>query len=63
MFSMVLIVKLVLSIVLIVVGAILTSRLLNKHWEVGYVGLAVFVWVAGNLIWHGGHAVIRYFSA
>ncbi len=25
--------------------------------------LAVIVWVAGNLVWDGGHEVIRYFSA
>ena len=54
---------LVLSIALMAVGATLIARLLNKHREVGYIGLAVIVWVAGNLTWNGGLEVIKYLSA
>ena len=54
---------LVLSIALMAVGATLIARLPNKHREVGYIGLAVIVWVAGSLTWDGGHEVIAYFSA
>ncbi len=54
---------LVLSNVLMAVGAILISKLLNRHRGVGNVGLAVAVWIAGNLAWDGGRKLIRYFSA
>ena len=54
---------LVLSIVLMGVGATLISKLLNKYRWIGYVGLAVIVWVAGSLTWDGGIEVIEYLSA
>lgn len=54
---------LVLSIVLMAVAATLISRLLNKYRGIGYIGLAVIVWVAGKLTWEGGIEVIGYFSA
>ena len=54
---------LVLSIVLMAVGATLMARLLIRHHWIGYIGLAVIVWVAGSLTWDGGHEVIGYFSA
>lgn len=54
---------LVLSIVLMAVAATLISRLLNKYRGIGYIGLAVIVWVAGSLTWDGGIEVIGYFSA
>lgn len=54
---------LVLSIALMAVGASLIARLLNRHHWIGYIGLAVIVWVAGNLSWDGGLEVIGYFSA
>ena len=53
---------LVLSIALMAVGATLIARLLNRHHWIGYIGLAVIVWVAGSLTWDGGHEVIGYFS-
>ncbi|MEE8352369.1 MAG: TerC family protein, partial [Rhodospirillales bacterium] len=53
---------LVLSIALMAVGATLIARLLNKHHWVGYIGLAVIVWVAGNLAWDGGIEVIGYLN-
>ncbi len=54
---------LVLSIALMAVGATLIAKLLNKHHWVGYIGLAVIVWVAGNLTWDGGLEVIGHLSA
>jgi YjbE family integral membrane protein len=54
---------LVLSIALMAVGATLIARLLNKHHWVGYIGLAVIIWVAGNLTWDGGIEVFGYLSA
>ena len=53
---------LVLSIALMAVGATLIARLLIRHHWIGYIGLAVIVWVAGSLTWDGGHEVIGYFS-
>jgi YjbE family integral membrane protein len=54
---------LVLSIALMAVGATLVARLLNKYPGIGYIGLAVIVWVAGSLTWDGGLEVIQYFNA
>ena len=54
---------LVLSIALMAVGATLVARLLNKYPGIGYMGLAVIVWVAGSLTWDGGLEVIQYFNA
>ena len=54
---------LVLSIALMAVGATLIARLLNRHHWVGYIGLSVIIWVAGNLTWDGGTEVIGYFTA
>lgn len=54
---------LVLSIAMMAVGSTLIMRLLNRYRQVGYIGLAVIVWVAGNLAWDGSFEVIRYFNA
>ena len=54
---------LVLSIVLMAVGATLIARLLNKYSWIGYGGLAVIIWVSGNLTWDGSLELIRYFNA
>lgn len=54
---------LVLSIVLMAVGATLISKLLNRHRGIGYVGLAVIIWLAGRLTWDGGNEVIGDLSA
>ncbi|NQU56518.1 MAG: YjbE family putative metal transport protein [Rhodospirillales bacterium] len=54
---------LVLSIALMAVGATMVAKLLNRHSWVGYIGLAVIVWVAGNLVWDGSIEVIGHFTA
>jgi YjbE family integral membrane protein len=42
-----------LSIVLMGVAASLIARLLNKHRWIAYVGLAIILYVAGDMIWRG----------
>ena len=53
---------LVLSIVLMAVGAKIIARLLNKYSWIGYIGLAVIIWVAGNLTWDGSLELIKYIN-
>lgn len=54
---------LVLSIVLMAVGANMVARLLNRYKWIGYIGLAVIVWVAGDLTYRGVVEVHAYFAA
>jgi len=54
---------LILSIGLMAVGATLVARMLNKYSWIGYFGLTVIIWVAGNLTWDGGLEVIKYLNA
>jgi YjbE family integral membrane protein len=49
----VLIIGLVLSIALMGLAANLVARLLHRYRWIAYVGLAVIVYVAGNMIYHG----------
>ena len=44
---------LLLSIVLMGVAANFIAKLLNKHRWIAYVGLAIIVYVAGDMIWRG----------
>jgi YjbE family integral membrane protein len=46
-----------LSIVLMGVAANLVARLLNRHRWIAYVGLAIIVYVALDMIWRGAHEV------
>jgi YjbE family integral membrane protein len=46
-----------LSIVLMGVAASLVARLLNRHRWIAYVGLAIILYVACDMIWRGGHEV------
>ena len=54
---------LVLSIVLMAVGANLVARLLNRYQWIGYIGLAVIVWVAGEMTFVGTVEVYEYLRA
>lgn len=54
---------LVLSIVLMAVGANLVARMLNRYQWIGYIGLAVIVWVAGEMTYVGGVEVWEYWRA
>ena len=42
-----------LSIVMMGVAASFIARLLNKHRWIAYVGLAIILYVAGDMIWRG----------
>ena len=46
-----------LSIVLMGVAASLIARLLNRHRWIAYVGLAIILYVALDMIWRGVHEV------
>tara|TARA_Y100001934_G_scaffold255935_1_gene323468 strand:+ start:71 stop:721 length:651 start_codon:yes stop_codon:yes gene_type:complete len=54
---------LVLSIVLMAVGANLVARMLNRYQWIGYIGLAVIVWVAGEMTYVGTIEVYEYLRA
>lgn len=59
----VLVFGLVLSIVLMGVAASLIARLLSKHRWIAYVGLAVILYVAIEMIWRGGLDVWPHLEA
>ena len=46
-----------LSIVLMGVAASFIARLLNRHRWIAYVGLAIILYVALDMIWRGAHEV------
>ncbi len=54
---------LVLSIVLMAIGANLVANLLNRYQWIGYIGLAVIVWVAGEMTFVGSIEVYEYLRA
>jgi len=54
----VLVVGLVLSIAFMGIAATLISRMLNRYAWIGYVGLAVIVYVAIQMIWEGAVEVL-----
>lgn len=49
----VLVIGLIISIGLMGLAASFIARLLNRYRWIAYVGLAIIVYVAGNMIWHG----------
>jgi YjbE family integral membrane protein len=59
----VLIFGLALSIALMAVAASWIARVLQKHYWVGYVGLAIIVYVAIEMIWRGWHQVAPFASS
>ena len=54
----VLVFGLMLSIALMGLAASFIARLLNKHRWIAYVGLAIILYVAGEMIWRGLHEVM-----
>ena len=54
---------LVLSIVLMAVDANLGARLLHRYQWIGYIGLAVIVWVAGEMTYVGTVEVYEHLRA
>jgi YjbE family integral membrane protein len=59
----VLIIGLVLSIALMGLAASFIARLLNTHRWIAYVGLAIIVYVAGDMMYHGGLEVWPFVAA
>jgi YjbE family integral membrane protein len=53
----ILVAGLVLSVALMGLAANLIARLLEKFRWIAWVGLLIVVYVALNMIWHGGHEV------
>ncbi len=53
----VLVIGLVLSIALMGIAASFIARLLNKHRWIAFVGLAIILYVALDMIWRGWHEV------
>ncbi len=51
---------LVLSIVLMAVAANFIARLLHRHHWIAYIGLAVLLWVTGDMIWRGSLQVLDH---
>jgi YjbE family integral membrane protein len=62
----VLVIGLVMSIALMGLAASFVARLLNKHRWIAYVGLAIILYVALEMIWRGWHEmqpfVVAYLS-
>jgi predicted tellurium resistance membrane protein TerC len=58
----VLVIGLLLSVALMGAAANLIARLLERYRWISYLGLAVIVYVAVSMIWHGGHEVLHAFS-
>ncbi|MBA3667365.1 MAG: TerC family protein [Sphingomonas sp.] len=48
---------LILSVILMGIAANFIARYIERYRWIGYVGLAVIVWVAGKMIWEGWHDV------
>ena len=53
----VLVIGLVLSIAMMGLAASFIARLLHKHRWIAYLGLAIIVYVALDMIWRGWHEV------
>jgi YjbE family integral membrane protein len=56
----VLVVGLGLSIALMGIAAAMIAKLLGKHRWIAYVGLAVILYVAVDMIWRGAHEVLPF---
>jgi YjbE family integral membrane protein len=58
----VLVIGLLLSVAMMGVAAEMIARLLERRRWVSYLGLAIVVYVALSMIWHGSHDVIAAFT-
>jgi len=58
----VLVVGLAISVVLMGVAATFIAKLLERHRWIAWVGLLVILYVAVEMIWHGGGEVLPYFT-
>jgi predicted tellurium resistance membrane protein TerC len=55
----VLIIGLAVSVVLMGVAAVAIANLLQKHKWIAYVGFALILYVALQMMWDGGHEIYR----
>lgn len=58
----VLVIGLALSIVLTGAAAAVVARMLARHSWLGYVGVAMIVWVALKMIWDGSRSLLVHFA-
>ena len=58
----VLVIGLLLSVALMGAAANLIARLLERYRWISYLGLAIVLYVAASMIWHGGHDVLKAIS-
>ncbi len=52
---------LILSVALMGLAADLVARLLERYRWIAWVGLAIVLYVALNMVWHGAHEVVHAF--
>ncbi len=60
--TMIMVIGLILSVAMMGLAAAIIARLLNRYKWIGYVGLAIIVYVALQMIWEGGYEVIGQWS-
>ena len=53
-----LVIGLLLSVALMGTAANYIAKLLERFRWISYVGLAIVVYVAVSMVWHGGHQVM-----
>jgi len=58
----VLVIGLLLSVALMGTAANFIARLLERYRWISYIGLAIVLYVAISMIWHGGHDVLDAIS-
>ena len=55
----VLVIGLLLSVALMGTAANFIAKLLERYRWISYVGLAIVLYVAVTMVWHGGHQVLN----
>jgi predicted tellurium resistance membrane protein TerC len=58
----VLVIGLLLSVALMGTAANFIAKLLERYRWISYIGLAIVLYVAVTMIWHGGHQVLTAIS-
>jgi YjbE family integral membrane protein len=58
----VLVIGLMLSVALMGAAANLVARVLERYRWISYVGLVIVLYVAGKMVWEGGHQVMNAVS-
>jgi len=58
----VLVIGLLMSVALMGAAANIIARLLERYRWISYLGLAIVLYVALSMVWHGGHDVLKAIS-